>query len=108
MRKLLLTAALAAVAATGLSTAPAFAKTATLDELAARECAEERREDRGEFRRDYGGTGAAAMRRCVRDQKADARRDCREELREERAEFVRDYGGTGAAALQRCVRDELR
>ena len=66
------------------------------------------RTDRADFRRDYGGTGAAALGRCVAEEKREARRDCREDRREDRAEFRAEYGGTGQAAFTRCVKDELR
>jgi hypothetical protein len=78
-----------------------------IDTLAEQECREERRFDRAEFRFDYGGTGAAALRRCIRDQKREARRDCREERREDAREYRVEYG-TGKAAFNRCVQDELR
>jgi hypothetical protein len=52
--------------------------------------------------------GAAALRRCVAEEKREARADCEEDRREDRAEFRAEYGGTGKAAFTRCVKDELR
>ena len=102
--RLLLTA-LVALTATIAFAAPAAAR--SVDSLARAECRDERGTDRADFIRDYGGTGDAAFRRCVRDQKRDARRDCREDRREEPSEFRAEYG-TGKPALVRCVKDELR
>jgi hypothetical protein len=104
MKKLLLSGALTAVV---LAAAPAAAQAATIDDLARAECREERTTDHADYVRDYG-TGKAAFRRCVTDQKRDARRECRADRTEDAAEFRAEYGGTGKAALKRCVRDELR
>jgi hypothetical protein len=79
----------------------------SIDALAKQECREERRFERWEFRQDYGGTGDRAFRRCVREQKREARWDCREERMEDPAEYRYEYG-TGTAAFQRCMIDELR
>ena len=96
--------AVAAVTALAAPGKPA----AGLDAVAREECKQDRREERAEFRRDYGGTNAAALRRCVAEEKREARADCEEDRRKDRAEFRRDYGGTGSAAFTRCVKDELR
>jgi len=101
-----LAAALAGTAAIALP-AGAAGKTPSINALASQECKDERREDRTEFRRDYRGTNAAALARCVGAQKNEARRDCREERREDASEYKRDFG-TGSAALRRCMIDELR
>ena len=105
MRNPLTITGLVTVAAWAAVAAPASAQSVTA--LAAQECREERRFDRWEFRQDYRGTGAAALSRCVREQKREARRDCREERREEPAEFRAEYGDA-TAAFTRCVKDELR
>jgi hypothetical protein len=104
MKKITCLVVLAAWAAIAL---PAEAKAQSVDSVAKQECREDRRQDPAEFRRDYGGTGAAALRRCVREEKREARRDCREERREDTAEYRAEYG-TGKAAFRRCVIDELR
>ena len=88
--------------------APGKPAAKSVNALAKQECKQERRFDRAEFRRDYGGTNAAALRRCVAEQKREARADCHEDRREDRAEFRAEYGGTGSAAFTRCVKDELR
>jgi hypothetical protein len=96
------------VLAAGGAIAPAAeARAQSVHSVAKQECREDRRQDRAEFRRDYGGTGAAALRRCVREEKREARRDCREERREDPAEYRAEYG-SGKAAFRRCVIDELR
>jgi hypothetical protein len=104
MRKLACLLVLAAWAAFAM---PAEAKAQSVHSVAKQECREDRREDPADFRRDYGGTGAAALRRCVREEKREARRDCREERREDPAEYRAEYG-SGKAAFKRCVIDELR
>jgi hypothetical protein len=104
MRKLTALVVLAAWAAIAL---PSEAKAQSVDSVAKQECREDRRQDPAEFRRDYGGTDAAALRRCVREEKREARRDCREERAEDPAEYRAEYG-TGKAAFRRCVIDELR
>jgi hypothetical protein len=104
------TIAIAVVSATMVVLA--FAGTATADagikKLAKQECKVERATDRAEFVAKYGGTGKAALKRCVKAEKREARADCKEDRREEPAEFAVEYGGTGKAALKRCVADELR
>ena len=104
------TIAIAATAAT--MAVMAFAGTASADagikKLAKQECKVERATDRGEFIAKYGGTGKAAIKRCVRAEKREARADCKEDRREEPAEFSIEYGGTGSAAIKRCMADELR
>jgi hypothetical protein len=104
MRQLTCLVVLAAWAAIAL---PAEAKAQTVHSVAKQECRQDRQQDRAEFRRDYGGTDAAALRRCVREERREARRDCREERREDPAEYRAEYG-TGKAAFKRCVIDELR
>ena len=106
MKNRLLIAGLLVVAVCVAIAAPAGAAQ-TVDSLAKQECRDERRFDRADFQRDYGGTGAAAFRRCVSDQKREARRDCREDRREDAAEYRAEYG-TGKAVFTRCVKDELR
>jgi hypothetical protein len=105
MRHPRLVAGLVALAAGLTLAAPAHA--ASVDALAKAECRQERSTDRADFRRDYDGTGKAAFRRCVADQKREARRDCREERREDAAEYRARYG-SGSGAFTRCVKDELR
>jgi hypothetical protein len=95
------------VAAWAAFALPAEAKAQSVHSVAKQECREDRRQDRAEFDRDYGGTDTAALRRCVREEKREARRDCREERREDPAEYCAEYG-TGKAASRRCVIDELR
>ena len=108
MKNPLIVAGFILLAVTIAIAAPAVARSAQgVDATAAQECREDRRTDRFEFRRDYGGTGAAALRRCEREEKREARRDCREDRREDAAEYRAEYG-TGAAAFRRCVIDELR
>lgn len=94
--------------AIALLAAPAVAQADTGNQRAAKaECREERREDSREFQFHYGGSGATAIRRCVRIEIADAKRDCRQERRFDTAEYRVEYG-TGRQAMRRCVRDELR
>jgi len=108
MRKLVTVIAVAAVAAaTWAALAVPGGAQQSVGAVATQECREDRRTDPQEFRRDHGGTGAAALRRCIREEIREARRDCREERREDPAEYARDYG-TGAAAFTRCVIDEIR
>lgn len=89
----------------------AFASTASakhgFQRLANQECKAERIDDPAEYKARYG-TGKKALRRCVRQEIANARADCREERFEEPAEFAREYGGTGKKAMRLCIRDELR
>lgn len=106
MRKLLAVAGLTAVVSWAAVAAPAGAQQ-EVTAAAVQECQQERHFDRQEFRRDYGGTGAQALRRCVREELREARRECREERREDPAEYRRDYG-RGDAAFARCVIDEIR
>jgi hypothetical protein len=40
----------------------------SVNALAEQECMQDRREDRAEFRAEYGGTGSAAFARCVKDE----------------------------------------
>ena len=56
-------AAMAAMAFAGTATAEAGIK-----KLAKRECKVERATDRAEFVARFGGTGKAAMKRCVADE----------------------------------------
>jgi membrane protein DedA with SNARE-associated domain len=94
---------LVAVAAVAAVAAPSKPAAKSINALATQECKQDRREDRADFRRAYGGTGAAALRRCVAEEKREARADCEEDRREDRAEFRAEYGGTGKAAFTRCV-----
>jgi hypothetical protein len=106
MRKRLLITVLVSLACWAAAAAPASAQS-RVDSVAKQECRDERRFDTAEFRQDYGGTGPAALRRCVREEKREARWDCREERREDPAEYRREYG-TGKAAFRRCMIDEIR
>jgi hypothetical protein len=105
MRKIIITA-VAALAIGGVAAAPASA--ANIDKLAKKDCKEERRTEPGEFENRYGGLDKAALSRCVRASKREARADCKRERNEEPGEFAIEYGGKGKAALKRCVVDELR
>ncbi len=106
MKKLiLLVVALAVLVAAVPSSASAKAG---IKSLARAECKEDRRTEPAEFAADFGGTGSAAMRRCIKREIRGARADCREDRREEPAEFAAEYGGTGKQALKRCIRDEIR
>jgi hypothetical protein len=109
MRTLLTAAVVLAVISGGPAVLPATAaKTASIDGLARRECRQDLRRDRRDFREDYGGTGRTAMARCVREHKREAAQECRAALRESRADFRDEFGGTDARAMRRCIRDELR
>jgi hypothetical protein len=81
---------------------------AGLKKLAKQECKQERATDRAEFIAKFGGTGKAAIKRCVRAEKREAKADCKADRLEEPAEFQMEYGGTGKAAIKRCMIDELR
>ena len=94
-------AAFAAVLALSLA-GPAQAD-AGIKKLAKQDCKVERATDRAEFIAMFGGTGKAALNRCVKYEKREARRDCKEDLREEPAEFNAQYGGTDKAAMKRCI-----
>lgn len=104
-RIILIAGALAATASLGLA-GPASAD-ASIKSLAKAECKQERLTDTAEFEARYGGTGKAAMKRCVRTEKREAVRDCKQERRFETGEFAAEYGGTDRKALKRCIRDEL-
>lgn len=71
------------------------------------ECKDERADDPREFAVRYGGTGKAALKRCIRAERRDATRDCKLERRYETNEFIAEYGGKGKKALRRCIIDEL-
>ncbi len=98
---------LLAGAAAVIAMLPATASAGNVD-LARAECRHERATEPAEFAVEYGGTGKAALKRCVRREIRKARVECRTERRTEPREFRREYGGTGKRALRRCVRDELR
>ncbi len=105
-KMIVIAGALAATASLALA-GPASAD-ASIKGLAKAECRQEARTDRAEFVAQYGGTGKAAIRRCVRSEKRQAVADCKQERRFETNEFIAEYGGTDRKALRRCVRDELR
>ena len=108
MRTPLTVAGLTVVVAAAIALPAGAATNApSINTLAEQECRKERQHDRADFRRDYGGLNATALRRCIADQKREARQDCREERREDSADYRRDYG-SGASAFRRCVIDELR
>lgn len=107
MRKVWITA-LGAAAAALAAVALAAPAEAGIRGLAKAECKQERRHDTNEFIAQYGGTGKAALRRCIRHEKRQATRDCKQERRFDTNEFIAEYGGTGRHALKRCIRDELR
>lgn len=106
MKKLTATA-LAAVVVSMLAIAPSSAD-AGVKGLAKQECKAERATEPAEFSALYGGTGSAAVKRCVRHEVRVARADCRGDRAEEPSEFAIEYGGTGRDAIKRCMRDELR
>ena len=100
-------AALATIFAVGaLAAVPSQATAAGVNGLAKQECKQERREEPREFQRQYG-SGSAAVKRCVTDQKRNARRSCKQDRREEPREFQREYG-SGSGAMNRCIEDEVR
>ena len=107
MRKVLI-AALGAAAVALAAVALAAPAEAGIRGLAKAECKQERRHDTKEFIAHYGGTGKAALRRCIRHEKREATRDCKQERRHDTKEFIAEYGGTDRHALKRCIRDELR
>ncbi len=109
MKKVISTAlVLGATAAAAIAMAAPAAVQASIKGLAKAECRQERKTDTREFENRYGGTGKAALNRCVRHEKREATRDCKQDRRFETNEFAAEYGGTGHAALKRCIRDELR
>jgi len=106
MKKLIAIAmSLTAVTAFAL---PASAAASQVDRVAKAECKAERASEPGEFAAQYGGTGKAALKKCVRIEKRDATRECKADRATEPAEFQAEYGGMGDAALRRCKVDELR
>ena len=109
MRKLTITAVglLSAVLAVAVLAAPASAKPG-IKSLAKAECKQERATDTKEFVAHFGGTGKAALKRCIRNENREATRDCKQDRRFETNEFIAEYGGTDRNALKRCIRDELR
>jgi hypothetical protein len=100
--------ALVAVAVTMLALAVPASAEAGVKRLAKQECKVERATEPAEFSALYGGTGGAALKRCVKHEVREARADCRGERAEEPSEFAIEYGGTGRDAIKRCMRDELR
>lgn len=105
-KMIVIAGALAATASLALA-GPASAD-ASIKGLAKAECRQEARTDTAEFVAQYGGTGKAAIKRCVRSEKRQAFGECKRERRFETNEFIAEYGGTDRKALKRCVRDELR
>jgi hypothetical protein len=105
MKKLALMAVAAALFAAAL---PATASAGSdIKRLARAECKEDKVTEAAEFSALYGGTGKAAMTRCIKAQRSDARAECKQDRRTEPAEFAAEYRGTSNAAIKRCMRDEL-
>ena len=98
---------LSAALAIAVFAAPASAKPG-IKSLAKAECKQERATDTKEFVAHFGGTGKAALKRCIRHEKREATRDCKQDRRSETNEFIAEYGGTDRKALKRRIRDELR
>jgi len=96
------------VALASIAIATPASADAGIKALAKQQCKEERIDDPREFENRFGGSGKAAMKRCIRYEKRDAKRDCKQERRYETNEFIAEYGGTDGKALKRCIVDELR
>lgn len=100
-------AVLATIFAVGaIAAIPAQATAAGVDQIAKQQCKQDRREEPREFQRQYG-SGSAAIKKCARQDKREARRDCKSDRRTEPAEFQREFG-SGSGAIDRCMKDELR
>jgi len=63
--KTLLIAIVAALAAAAMLALPLSAGAGEIHRAAKQECKHERRTDRQDFIRDYGGTGKRALKRCI-------------------------------------------
>jgi hypothetical protein len=98
MKKLTATALAAAVLSMLALAAPASAS-AGVKGLAKQECTAERTTEPAEFSALYGGTGSAAVKRCVKREVREARADCRGDRSEEPSEFAVEYGGTSHYAI---------
>jgi len=107
MKKALTTAGLIGLIAVGATLNTAGASASTVGASAKAYCNKERN-DLQDFKRQYGGTGKAAMQRCVKRETRLAKRECRAELRNDRPDYIKQFGGTDRNAFQRCLKYELR